>query len=76
MYFSQCNIIFFSNILDNTSEDSYEKSSKTSEEDEHIFLGVLDEEDKCDVTTLNYKQLLKLNANLIKEHDKFEKNNV
>lgn len=46
------------------------------EEDEHVCLKVSHIEDDCEVTKLSYKQLFKLNAKLIKEHDKIEKGNV
>ena len=37
---------------------------------------VSNEEDNFEVTTLSYKQLFKLSAKLIEEHDKIEKSNL
>lgn len=47
-----------------------------SEEDGQIFFKIFYEEHDCKVTTLSSKQLFKLDANLIKKHDKMEKSNI
>lgn len=48
----------------------------TPKEDGHVYLKVSIEEDDCEVTTLTYKQLVKLNTKLIEERDKLKKNNL
>lgn len=48
----------------------------SDEKYEHVCLKVSNKEDGCEVTTLSYKKLFKLNTKLIEEHDKIEKSNL
>lgn len=61
----------FKNILDDTSEDSYEAHPQ-KEQMGHACLNAL-KEDESKVTSLYHNQLFKLNVNLSKENDKLEK---
>lgn len=51
-----------------TSRRIFEDPS-SNEEDEKVCFKASHEEDECEVTTLSYKQLFKLNSKLIKEYD-------
>lgn len=62
-------------LEESTCRKIFEESS-LNEEDEQVFLKASHEEDGCVITILSQKQMFKLNAKLIQQHDKIEKFNL
>lgn len=75
---STSNIFRYSTSKRNLEESTSSRISQeySSEKEDKVCLKFSHKEDDCEVTKLLYKKLFKLNAKLIKEHDKIEKCNV